>query len=690
MAFNVRGTDETKVLDLETLPYEITKIENIPIPLKDGCTLYAHIWIPVEEWENPDKSLGALVEYIPYRKDDCTSMRDAIRHPFFAGNGFASIRIDMRGCGDSEGILEDEYLKQEQDDALEAFDWIVEQKWSNGNIAMFGKSWGGFNGLQVAARQHPAMKTAISLMSTDDRYSDDVHYRGGSLFASDMLWWGSTMTCYGPRPRDPVVAGDSWKENWIERLNVKPMVSNWVTHQTRDEYWKHGSICEDYNQVQIPILCIGGWRDGYTSPVFRMVKNLPHKNSCGLVGPWVHEYPEMAEPSPKIGFQQLAVKWFSKWLYPGKEEDFELPKMTAYVQDPSSIKDSYIRREGEWVSLNTVANPKELSYFFSNDRKLTEVAEESFSSPIEVSGVSSHGLFRGTYCPFGFKGDFPTDQRYEDSKCVTFDSDIFEESVNLLGEPIAQFTLSSDKKLANLSVRLVDIYPDNGEHVLISWGQLNLTHRNSHEFPEYLTPGEKYEIKIPLDVLGIKVEKGHKLRIALSTCDWPQAWPTPEIPTLKIFKGKVVLPSINGSEKVAPPNFASPTIMKGLETEIIEPFGRDKTVTFDYPNNEWRLVDVQDSGNVRLPDMGTLSGITFGNCNTNIWKIKENDPLSAYNECSWTYTMGRGDWQVSLETKTVLKSDKDNFYLTNKLKAWHGEELLKDKTWDEVIPRQFM
>ncbi|GMG20155.1 unnamed protein product [Ambrosiozyma monospora] len=450
MAFNVRNTNPkalTKILDPESLPHEVIKIQSLRIPMKDGVELQAHLWIPREAWEG-DLKCGTLVEYIPYRTD-VTIRRDSIRHPYYAGNGLASLRIDMRGATNSGGVLVDEYLKQEQDDALDAFDWIVKQKWSNGNIAMFGKSWGGFNGLQVAARQHSALKTIITLMSTDDRYSDDVHYRGGNFMASDMLWWGSTMFVYAPRPQDKKIAGDGWKENWLKRLDNEPMVKNWVTHQTRDDYWKHGSICEDYPKVDIPVLSIGGWRDGYTNPVFRMADKLPHPESSFLVGPWVHEYPEMAEPAPKIGYQQLSLAWFKKYLYPEDKSDFTLPRLTAYLQDPSTIEDSYVYREGKWVSLADPREKKSTSLFFNDGQTLTkEVAKSELTD--SFSGDLSHGLFRGSWCPFGFKGDFPADQRYEDSKCLCFDSEVITEDIELLGQPVVKFTVSSDKPLANL------------------------------------------------------------------------------------------------------------------------------------------------------------------------------------------------------------------------------------------------
>ena len=182
-------------------PRKIRVIHHAPITLSDDIILSAMIWLPEDAEANP---VPAILEYLPYRKRDGTSERDALNHPYFAGHGYASVRVDIRGSGDSEGVLLGEYLKQEQDDALEILKWIAAQPWCTGSIGMIGISWGGFNGLQIAARRPPELKAIVSICSTDDRYADDIHSMGGALLV-DKLGWGSTMFCLlytSPSPRD--------------------------------------------------------------------------------------------------------------------------------------------------------------------------------------------------------------------------------------------------------------------------------------------------------------------------------------------------------------------------------------------------------------------------------------------------------------------------------------------------------
>ena len=244
---------------LAKFPKPVREIENAWIPLKDGTRLAARIWLPEDAETQP---VPAIFEYLPYRKRDGTAERDQLTHPYYAGHGYACVRVDIRGSGESDGLLMDEYLKLEQDDALECLDWIAAQPWCTGKIGMIGISWGGFNGLQVAARRPKQLKAIVTIASTDDRYADDIHFMGGALL-NDNLGWASTMFAYMSRPPDPALLGDRWRKVWLNRLeNTVLLVDNWLRHQRRDAFWKHGSVCENYGDIECAVYAVGGWSDG--------------------------------------------------------------------------------------------------------------------------------------------------------------------------------------------------------------------------------------------------------------------------------------------------------------------------------------------------------------------------------------------------------------------------------------------
>lgn len=259
-----------------------TTIENEWIILKDGTRLAARIWMPDGAEKDP---VPAVFEFLPYRKRDGTSLRDESTYPVFAAAGIAGVRVDIRGSGESGGVIDGEYTECELANACELIAWIAAQPWSNGSIGMMGISWGGFNSLQVAALRPPALKAVISIASTVDRYNDDIHYKNG-CHLSAQLSWAATMLGYQSRPPDPALVGERWKEMWLERLAGEPFfMEEWLAHQRRDDFWRHGSISEDFSSVQIPTLVIAGWADGYRNTPLMAVEGLG-KKAKALIGPW--------------------------------------------------------------------------------------------------------------------------------------------------------------------------------------------------------------------------------------------------------------------------------------------------------------------------------------------------------------------------------------------------------------------
>src|SRR4051794_18965001 len=320
------------------------RVDHTWIPLSDGTRLAARLWLPDEE------PAPAILEYLPSRRGAISGARATPHHAYFAEHGYTGVRVDLRGSGDSDGLLEDEYLPQEQDDALEVIAWLAAQPWCSGEVGMIGISWGGFNGLQVAARRPPALKAVVTMCSTDDRYADDVHYVGGCVLGVDMLPWAATMLTLCAMPPDPAAVGDGWRATWLDRLDrATPMVEAWLGHQRRDAYWQHGSVCEDYAAIEAPVYAIGGWGDGYSNAVPRLLEGLP--GSCkGLIGPWSHMFPQNGEPGPTIGFLQECLRWFDQHLKGIDTGIMDEPKLLAWMQDVVAPAGHHSVRPGRWVA----------------------------------------------------------------------------------------------------------------------------------------------------------------------------------------------------------------------------------------------------------------------------------------------------------------------------------------------------
>jgi uncharacterized protein len=682
MVFNVR---DSQLSIKAKFPRKVREIEHVWIPMSDGTRLAARIWLPEDAEQNP---VPAILEYLPYRKNDFTALRDSIRHPYFAGHGYASIRVDIRGSGDSDGILYDEYLPQEQDDALDVLTWIESQPWSTGSVGMIGKSWGGFNGLQVAARRHPALKAIITLCSTDDRYADDVHYMGGCLLASDMQWWASTMLVYNGRPADPNVVGEQWRSTWLERLEkTPPFVEEWVKHQRRDDYWKHGSVCENYSDINIPVFAVGGWADGYTNAILRMLEGLPGPRK-GLIGPWAHEYPEVAVPGPAIGFLQECLRWWDQWLKGIDTGIMDEPMLRAWMQDHVPPQADYPERPGRWVAENEWPSPNiaPVEFWLKSQQLLETPAGEEETI---VPSVQTHGLYAGVWCPFGQPGDLASDQRLENGQSVCFTSEPLESPMEILGFPEVTVDLASNKPNALLAVRLCDVAPD-GAATLVSWGMLNLTHRESHEHPTPLIPGERYTVNVRLNAIGHVLPAGHRWQVALSPNYWPHAWPSPEPATLNVFSNeqtRLILPVRPPQERDHElPAFGAPETAAVCEREILREESRTRKVHQDLIKGVWVLEDFSDEGARRL----LANGVEYGSTNRNTYTISEGDPLSAEVCCEWTLDVGRGEWQTRLESVSTMKADAERFFITNELTAFEGKKQVFTKRWKSEIPRDFV
>ncbi|MGH6948196.1 MAG: CocE/NonD family hydrolase [Kiloniellales bacterium] len=663
-------------------PRAVKEIENLFIPLKDGTRLAARIWLPEDAEADP---VPAILEYLPYRKRDGTAERDALTHPYFAGHGYAGVRVDMRGSGDSDGVLLGEYLKQEQDDALEVIAWLADQPWCSGRVGMIGISWGGFNGLQVAARRPPALKAVISLCSTDDRYADDIHFMGGCLLV-DKLSWGSTMLAINATPPDPALVGERWRELWLERLEKSGLwIEEWHRRQRRDAFYEHGSVCEDYEAIECPVYMVGGWADGYTNAIFRTLEHL--KVPCkGLVGPWAHKYPHFANPGPRIGFLQEALRWWDKWLKDKETGIMEEPRLRAWIQDSVHPATWYAERPGRWVAEDGWPSACIVPQRVALSADVLHLDGRGGTGEVlSICSPQSVGGSAGKWCAYGLGRDQPGDQRDEAGGSLVFDSAPLAEPLEILGAPIAELALASDRPVAFVAAVLSEVLPD-GAATRVSYGLLNLTHREGHETPKPLEPGRRYSVAVKLNYCGHRFAPGSRVRVALSTSYWPIVWPAPEKATLQIVTGEsaFLLP-------LRPPRAEDETLAPFAESEGAEPL--HQTVlragssamrrTTDLATGEIVAERYDDDGLRRLDDIDWEVEVTA----LRRYAIRSDDPSSAWGTTSWTKAYGRGNFRVRAETATRMTVTKDHFLITATVDAFEQGTRIFSTEWSAKIER---
>ncbi|MGZ2258752.1 CocE/NonD family hydrolase [Roseobacter sp. A03A-229] len=661
---------------MSTTLREIKELTDHGLTLSDGTRLSARVWRPMDAAEHP---VPVILEYLPYRKRDGTVARDALTHPWFAARGYACVRVDMRGNGDSEGLMQDEYTPQELSDAVEVITLLAAEPWCSGTVGMMGISWGGFNGLQVAALAPEALKAVITLCSTVDRFADDIHYKGGCLL-NENLGWGATMWSYSSRAPDPALR-DDWREIWLQRLENEPFLpSTWLRHQRRDAYWQHGSVCEDYSAIKAKVLAIGGWGDAYKNAVPQLVQALP---GCkGIVGPWVHKYPHFAVPEPRIGFLQEALRWWDRWLKDidtGVEDD---PDYRAYLMDSARPARWYTDRPGRWVAEADGAT----AHIPHRTLYLSKHGLSDGRGPISVPVCSPQdtGAEAGEYCAIWLGPEMPGDQREDDARSATFNTAASDQDTDIFGAPKVRLQLTSDMPQAQIAVRLCDVHPD-GASTRITYGVLNLSHREDPADPRPMPVGAPMPVELWLDTIAYRLPKGHRLRLSISSTYWPLIWPAPQAATITLQGGSLHLP-VRRTARRDEVSFPPPETAPPQSVETLRDATNSRTRDVDLKTGTVTLRIEDDFGKRRDLDHGLISGSTA----RETWSIHPDDPLSARGTCHWTQELERDDIRLRTETSCEMWSDPTHFHLTARLEAYENDTLIYDRDLSDSIPRDHL
>ncbi|MEM9773653.1 MAG: CocE/NonD family hydrolase [Chloroflexota bacterium] len=672
---------------------QIESIEHFWIPLPDGTRLSARMWRPITAEAQP---VPAILEYIPYRKNDGTALRDSNRQPILAQAGYAVVRVDVRGTGESDGFITDEYTPQELQDGCDVIAWLAAQSWCTGKIGMTGKSWGGFNCLQVAALRPPALKAIMPFAFTDNRYTDDVHYLGGCVLASEMLSWASIMLADLPIPPDPRLVGDAWREKWMARLEQQtPWVERWLEHQTFDNYWQHGSISVDYDAIEVPVYAVCGLSDGYPNSVLRVLENLkvPRK---GLLGPWGHVYPSRGYPAPAIGFLQEAIRWWDRWLKDEANGIDNEPMLTTWMLDSMPPQSGYDERLGRWVTDETwpssAVDYVDYAVFKDppNDPSASEPERSDEFWLGSVSTLQTFGVDGGQWWGYGREGQLPGNQQTADGESLSFTSDMLEHPIDILGFPKVKLRLKSDQYIGAVAVRLCDVRPD-GESVLISYGVLNLTHRKPVEWPDPITPGEQMEVNIKLNVAAYSLPAGHRLRLSISNTYWPLVWPTPEVSIIKIYRYDCSLslplrtPQDSDLRWITEDRFGPAVLAESIPLETLREGENRREWSTDLRGRKF-YTRTDDEGRIKFLDHGLEKEAKA----VEVYSILPDDPLSGRVEIIHEEEVERGDWRVTIKTVSRMSCDADNFYVENRLTTFENDKQVFDRSWEKAIERNLL
>lgn len=626
---------------------------------------------------------AALIEALPYRKDDVTASYSSTYHRYVE-SGFAVLRVDLRGTGTSTGVMTDEYADVERGDLRDVIEWIVAQPWSTGRVGMFGTSYSGFNSLHMATEGIDALGAVVAIYATDDRYTDDVHYAGGVLRAIDLIDYPLYMVAMNALPPVPALSEDGpgdWRDEWRRRVDeTPPWLLTWLEHPVDDDTWRRGSIRTGpdgagYERMSCPTMIVAGWADGYRNNTFRVVEQYErHGLPWRLIaGPWVHKSPEHARPGPNIDDDAEIIAFFDEHLRDG--EPHRGAPGQVYIRQPVAPEPDLRFQPGRWLD-------------WPND--VTSEQWASLRSGIDALDVRGDiGSAAWNSCGGGLPWGQPLDQRVDDAYSITHDWPVADRR-ELIGTVTAHLRVRTDRPYGYVSVKLCDVFFD-GTSALITRGVLDLAHVGCWPAdprgqvgrpPASPTPGEWIDVAIDLESTTWTLEPGHTLRLSIAGSDWPNCWPPPGPLTLQVdassvhidlplaspdhpdsthhFRATAGLTDDDAAEELADAHWQTRHDVLARETRVSTRYGGT------YPGSYGAVITDDYAGELAVSTV---------------------DPAHAWARGTSTFEIVWPEATVRTRATLDIVSDVSNFYVSIELVVHDGDDEFAQRNWKATIPR---
>jgi putative CocE/NonD family hydrolase len=536
---------------------------DLSIPLSDGQRLAADLFRPAAGGPFP-----TLISFYPYHKDDFIGAGLNPAMAYFAAHGYAHLLVDFRGVGGSSGIAWEMMDRREGRDGAEAVEWAARQSWSNGNVGMWGLSYGGYSSLKTAAEGPPHLKAIVPMEGGTDIYHDYLFPGGCFNCLGAFGAWGSFMLAMNLMPPTRVDAAGEWYAAWLQRLESgQPYVLPWSDHPAHDRYWDERAV--DPAQISIPTFIVGGWRDIFPEAVPSIYAQLAGPKKL-LMGPWMHTMPETAANEP-IEFLPQMKRWFDYWLRREQNGIVDEPPVTIYVQGANVW-----HHEQDWPPPGV----RRTLYLAANGSLAADAEREEGAESYTVDPTV--GTCAGLWDPTGLGVGMPLEQTLDDLRSLTFTTTPLDDDTEVTGA--GELRLHAAFKRgdeANLVAKLCDV-DAAGKSTLISTGMLKASHRKGSAQSAPLQGGEVYEFPIRLFSTSYLIRRGHRVRVSISGADFPHIWPTPSNPEIQVFWGgehasSLMLPVVSRTEDLRGPipqaNFNRPvatmTPRYRIETDFV-------------------------------------------------------------------------------------------------------------------------
>ncbi|WDV46292.1 CocE/NonD family hydrolase [Clostridiaceae bacterium M8S5] len=537
---------------LSPIKYGINHLGNYMVEMRDGVKLATEVYLP--EGIKSNKKIPTIFIRSCYGKSEEAD-------PFlpYVSRGYALVLQDVRGRDDSEGEFLPYY--HEREDASDSIDWIVSQKWSDGNVGMWGASYLGYVVMAAAESGHPNLKAVVSEVNVGSPFIDTVR-PGGAVGSFLTLGW-SLAQSMGKRMD---FEGKEIDANSL--INIRPLKeipkqvigkesyqwSVWSKHYKYDDFWRHGDLTEHGHKIKAAVLLQSGWHDGDIKGVaesWRALTKHDVPNRRIVLGPWHHGLNSNRDMMDfKYGnnaidynFDIRILKWFDRFLKDIKNGEDKKPRATYYLDT-----------ENKWMTSDDW-NPKETTstniYLASDGNANSRLGDGKI---VSAPAKTMKDVYK--YDP---KNAFGSEDMMECAPIVLnelemrndtaiYTSKPLAEDLAIAGAMHAEFYASSSAVDTDWNVIIAEI-DENGVSRKICDNAIRAEYRNGFNKPKLLTPGkvEKYRIELPYQ--GHVFKKGHKLRVIITSSNQymffpntntgkdPFDEPKPIIATQKIYHG---------------------------------------------------------------------------------------------------------------------------------------------------------
>jgi len=551
---------------------------------------------------------------------------------------------------------------------------------------MFGISWGGFNAIHMAMRRPPALKAIIAVDATDDLYQDDVHFMDGMIHVDS---WEMSMDLANAMPGAPEYRID--EAYFRDRFDQPPWMLTYKRQQRDGPFWDRTALKTRYDAIRIPTFVIGGWYDGYRDSVPRMLEHMTAPVKA-IVGAWHHTYPDQPYPGPGFDWRREAVRWWDRWLKGRDTGIMDEPRLAVYVRQWHPPGPYLKEAPGSWRYEEgwPIARIRERVMYPHSDGSLAEEAPSAEASAqlryVPTTGVEAGG-------PVMWFGDVAPDQRPTDAFSLVYETPPLEEEVEILGLPRALLRVSADAPLAHWFARVNDVAPDGTVTLVANAGQ-NGAHRESARNPSAIEPGNSFPLEIELHFTSWVFPKGHRIRLAVSNAQWPMIWPTPYSMTTTLHVGaggtRLVLPVVppGGPERPGPdyrpiePREARLAGFESIDAGTPSGYGEIESIDRNPRTGEAEVVATSTSAG-RMPwgEEHNTESITH--------EAGDGDPAKTSVRGEYMTEVKLKDRTLRWECVVAFRSDRESFHYSSTRRLKKDGVLVREKSWEQTIPRDF-